>query len=120
MTRVLQTIGTGVMRQHLSWTAVMTLVAGTLLGCDSQSIGGSGIIVEPTSADVIGEGSVLFTAAVETQQDLILPLVWSVDNPTLGQISESAALSAVYVSADADGTARLRYATRPVERVWRS
>ena len=79
-------------------------VAGQMAGCDSTSSGSSSILVEPSSADIIGQGSAVFTAVGESEQELILPLEWSVDNLSLGAIRESGGLTAVYVSTGADGS----------------
>ena len=59
-----------------------------LPGCESSSEGSSSIDVTPASTELVGQGSVLLTAASATEQELFLPLVWSVENPALGAIRE--------------------------------
>ena len=87
--------------------AALSMLTGSILGCDSTSSENSSIPVEPPTAIIAGQGSVLFTAVMVTNQNLILPLEWSVDEPALGRISESAGLSAVYVSSGALGTSAI-------------
>ena len=85
----------------------LSVLTGSILGCDSTSSESSGILVEPPSAVIAGQGSVFFTAVVDTNRNLILPLEWSVDEAALGRISESAGLSAVYVSSGAQGASAI-------------
>ena len=87
--------------------AALPVLAGMIFGCESTSSGDLAIQVEPSSAVIAGQGSVFFTAVVDTNQNLVLPLEWSVDEPVLGRISESAGLSAVYVSSGAVGASAI-------------
>ena len=73
------------------------VVAAVMAGCESSSDSGSAIQVEPSNAELIGAGSVVFTAVVSTNFNLILPLEWSVDDPALGSISGNGGVTAVYV-----------------------
>ena len=87
--------------------AALPVLVGIILGCESTSSGDLAIQVEPSSTEIAGQGTVFFTAVVDTNQNLVLPLEWSVDEPVLGRISESAGLSAVYVSSGAVGASAI-------------
>lgn len=85
--------------------AAVVIMAGSA-GCEDAETK-SGLSVDPPSSDLIGRGAtVVLTAsmpgdiAVTTNinQEVILPLQWSVSNPSLGGIMRSAGYSAVYES----------------------
>ena len=84
--------------------ATLTFTLTLLTGCESSSPGTSSIEVTPATTDLVGEDSVLLTAAAANDIELLLPLTWSVENPTLGRIVSSAGLSAVYESTNAEGS----------------
>ena len=90
--------------------AAVVIMAGSA-GCEDAETK-SGLSVDPPSSDLIGRGAtVVLTAsmpgdiAVTTNinQEVILPLQWSVSNPSLGGIMRSAGYSAVYESNGAIG-----------------
>jgi hypothetical protein len=76
-----------------------------MTGCESSSSSSSApiISVDPGSATLEGEGSVVFTASVDEDKELFLPLDWSVDDGGLGRITGSGGLTAVYESFGGEG-----------------
>jgi hypothetical protein len=66
-------------------------------GCESTG-GGRTIFVEPSSAVLTEQEAVPFTAMVDTNAPLVLPLAWRVSDPSLGSIIGTGGLSAVYES----------------------
>lgn len=84
---------------------VIAIMAGAA-GCEDAETR-SGLTVDPPSSELIGRGAtVVLTVsmpgdvAVTTNinQEVILPLRWSVSNPSLGGMMRSAGYSAVYES----------------------
>lgn len=80
------------------------LAAMLATGCEDAETE-SGLTLTPASSELIGQGAtVLLTAelAVEpgtnVHDQVILPLTWSVSNPSLGGILRSAGYTAVYES----------------------
>jgi len=75
----------------------MAMAIGVWTGCESAG-GTSGVGISPSSYTIGGSTSnataVVFTAQVSDQ--LALPLVWSVSNPTLGTIISSSGSNATY------------------------
>lgn len=67
--------------------------------CDDAETGTS-LQVDPPSSDVAGRGAtVLLTASVaDEDEEMIMPLKWSVSNPSLGGILRATGDSAVYES----------------------
>ena len=71
------------------------------LGCEGSPPGGSemAITVDPSSTTIAGIQAVVFTAAsAVADEDLALPLEWSVTNAALGDFINDGGLSAVYQS----------------------
>ena len=81
------------------------LLLPLFLGCNSSSSSSSTplVTIDPPSPTISGESPVVFTASVTEGQELFLPLVWSVDDPSLGNITSSAGLTAIYESSGATG-----------------
>lgn len=80
-----------------SWLLAILMAGLMLAGCESSTTD-TNITVTPSS-ETGSTGStthILFTATGST--NLYLPLEWSVTNPDLGHIQESAGYSAVYES----------------------
>lgn len=84
--------------------ACLAGLALTLLfvGCESSTPGGSemAITVDPSSATISGgvQAVVLTASSASQEEDLALPLEWSVSNPALGDFINVGGLSAVYQS----------------------
>lgn len=73
-------------------------------GCETTKTADSAIAVTPSSMTLTGvHASVTFTAVVGTNTTLVLPLNWSVSEPSLGHILNSVGLSAVYESEGGAG-----------------
>jgi len=86
-------------RRRLTALLPLAAVLALAVGCEGSSTSATVIVLTPSSATLVkGEGSVLFTAGVSTNSPapLYLPLEWTVDNPELGTIQESAGVTAVY------------------------
>ena len=68
-------------------------------GCEDAETG-SGLILTPQDSALLGQGAtVSITASMPDEDDeVILPLTWTVSNPSLGGILRSAGYTAVYES----------------------
>ena len=86
--------------------AILGLAAATI-SCDLSDTGDASqnsLNISPRSTNILTQSSALFTVAVSTNQNVVLPLVWSVDNPTLGRIVSAAGQSAIYQSSTHPGS----------------
>jgi hypothetical protein len=85
----------GLLAGALACALVMTMSTG----CEDAETG-SGLTLDPPSADLTGQGAtVSLTASMpEEGEEVILPLTWSVSNPSMGGILRSAGYTAVYES----------------------
>ena len=83
---------------------VMLWVLALMPGCDDAEKGNA-LSIDPASSDVSGRGATLLLTAMVAVEDeeVILPLAWSVQNPSLGGILSSAGMTAVYRSSGAIG-----------------
>lgn len=91
---------TNMKRRGLLAGALVCALALTLAsGCEDAETG-SGLTLTPASSELTGPGAtVLLTASMPDEGDeVILPLTWSVSNPSLGGILRSAGYTAVYES----------------------
>jgi hypothetical protein len=89
------------------WIGCLAAVAWMLgaAGCEDAETS-SALSVTPASSELIGRGAtVVLTASMpgdiaptNTSEEVILPLEWSVSNPSLGGIMRSAGHTAVYES----------------------
>lgn len=85
---------------------MMVAVSGVMLtGCESTETVDNAITVTPSSAIVTTDVSmVTFTASLtSTNVSLILPLVWTVGDPTMGHIRAAEGVTAVYESTSKKG-----------------
>ncbi|OGV66896.1 MAG: hypothetical protein A2283_23085 [Lentisphaerae bacterium RIFOXYA12_FULL_48_11] len=91
----------------LAVIAASLIFAGVFLsGCESAD-GVDGLTLDPSSVSLTpggGSNSVVFTAALNTTNELAYPLEWSVSDGSLGSISASTANSAVYRSTGKNGS----------------
>lgn len=86
--------------------ALLGLAAALSMGCESTETEESSIVVtvSPVDGVLIGaNAAATLTASLgnsdtNNAESLVLPLKWSVANPSLGSLAKSAGLSAVYVS----------------------
>ena len=85
-------------------TAFALFTTGVLMtafsvGCelsDSGNVSQNSLPVSPRSTNILTQASALFTVTVNSNQNVVLPLRWSVDNPQLGNIVSAAGQSAIY------------------------
>jgi hypothetical protein len=93
-------------KKAVKWWMGIALAGCMLMAaaCDDAETGNA-LNVEPAESSLYGAGStVLLTASVVGEdEEMILPLKWSVQNPSLGNILSSAGLTAVYRSNGAIG-----------------
>lgn len=83
------------------------------VGCE-EAKGLNGLALDPASVTLSTNGqSVVITVTSGTNGNLALPLVWSVSDPTLGNVTPSSGFSATYVRSNVNGantvTARDQY-----------
>ena len=86
-------------RQLVGVTAIVSAVCGIvlLLGCEQGNP--SGLVVSPSSYTLNStSNTVTFTVVLDTNDTsaLVLPLDWSVSDPSLGNIIVSSGYSATY------------------------
>jgi len=83
----------------------LTLAIGAILcGCEGSTTN-PGITVTPATATLTnGTGAVMFTASIiDTNRVLFFPLEWQVTDPSLGRISSSVGLTAIYEGLGGSG-----------------
>ena len=81
------------------------LFLGTI-GCDVSDSGGTDrntLIVSPRTTNMLTRSSAIFTATTSSNQNVALPLRWSIDDPSLGRIVSARGNSAIYQSNDRTG-----------------
>lgn len=86
--------------------AALVAVAAVNMGCESTETTESAItvIVEPEGGVLVGKNATATLAADSSStESLVLPLEWSVSEGSLGAITKSGGLSAVYVSNGREG-----------------
>jgi len=67
-----------------------------IVNCSANTQIGN-LTIEPATAEILWKGGVVtFTVVQKEEVDIHMPLVWSVDHPNLGRITESGGFSAVY------------------------
>lgn len=88
-------------------TVMVLFVVGGLMmaGCESTSSTDSAISVTPSSAELSSSNNTqIFTASVASSNvALVLPLMWSVSDASLGTIKSSAGVTAIYESKGGEG-----------------
>lgn len=83
-----------------AWVVALALGMAALCGCESTDSESSAITVTPAQTQVTDRlATVSLTAAsADATMELVLPLVWTVSDASLGSIKSSAGLTAVYES----------------------
>jgi hypothetical protein len=83
--------------QIVSLAIMATLVLVSVSGCESRDKDAN-IAVTPQTTDLVGPGDTVVLVAADPDADLVMPLVWSVSNPSIGGILSASGDSAVYES----------------------
>lgn len=93
--------------QAIVAVAAVAVAGGLMAGCDDAETD-SALQIVPANSVITGQGTTLFltasdpdavdASATNLNDMAILPLQWSVSNPTLGRILSSAGYNAVYES----------------------
>ncbi len=91
--------------------ALLVLMAGLVVisisGCEDRDTA-SNITLTPQDSTVTGVGATVVLVAADPEGSLVMPLMWSVSNPTLGGILSASGSSAVYESNGARGQNTVR------------
>lgn len=88
---------------------VAVVVAGlAIVGCESTKSTSDSITLEPSSVTLTKAEAVTFTATLgNTNRTAVLPLVWSVNDESLGHI-EGRGMTAVYTSTGKVGSNNIK------------
>lgn len=85
-----------------TWMGALVLAGWmvAMTGCEDAETASAALSLSPPDAELTGRGATqVFTASVTVEEeDVYLPLQWSVSNPSLGGILSSSGMSAVYES----------------------
>lgn len=73
------------------------LVIASISGCEDRDTGAN-IVITPQSSTITGVGTTVVLVAADPNTDLVMPLMWSVSNPSIGGILSASGNSAVYES----------------------
>ena len=83
--------------KKVSLVLLAAFVLMSISGCEDRDTD-KNISVTPQSTDLIGTGDTVVLVAADPVSDIVMPLVWTVSNPSLGGIMSSSGDSAVYES----------------------
>ena len=83
--------------QIASLVLMAALVLVSVSGCEDRDTDAN-IAVTPQTTDLVGPGDTVVLVAADPDADLVMPLVWSVSNPSIGGILSASGDSAVYES----------------------
>jgi len=95
-------------RQQVLAVVLGVLAAWVLVtGCESTSGTDTIITVTPATADANRAGATIVFTASRGTNDMVLPLLWTVDHPELGRILSSVGVTAIYESSGVRGTSTI-------------
>jgi hypothetical protein len=74
------------------------------VGCDeAKGLNGLALVPASVTLSTNGQSVVITVTSSYTNGNLALPLVWSVSDPTLGNVTHSSGFSATYVRLNVNG-----------------